>query len=65
MANRKPKPTNRAKLIGIRTGALQPLVEKWMEQNPGKKGSTLLRCALKNELRKLAGKRYAHLVEAP
>ena len=48
--------------IGIVTNDLAPLLQKWRADNIGVPWSTLLRRALKKELKPYAGKRYAHLV---
>ena len=51
-------------LVGARTGDLEPLVALWIKKNPRVAPSNLVRAALRESsaLRKLAGKRYAHLV---
>lgn len=50
--------------IGLRTDELAPLLLKWRQRNPGVTWKHLLRCALLAypDFRKLAGRRYAHLV---
>jgi len=50
--------------ISIRTSEFAPLLAKWRSSNNRVPWSCLLRDALKKELAPLAGKRYAHLVEA-
>lgn len=51
-------------IIGFRPKELTPLLNMWMEQNPYIDITVLLKRSLKAnpELRKLAGKRFAHLV---
>ena len=51
-------------MIGIGTGELEPLLEKWRADHCGVPWSELIRRGLKKELKPYAGKRYAHLVEA-
>lgn len=51
--------------IGYRPKSLAPLISVWMDQNPGAPLAYLFDTALRRELRPLAGKRYAHLVEEP
>jgi hypothetical protein len=48
--------------IGMRTGELKPVLQKWAEKHPGVPWGYLLRKALKRELKEIAGKRYAELV---
>lgn len=50
--------------ISVRTKELKPLLEKWRQRNPKIPWKHLLLDALRTELRPLAGKRHAHLVEA-
>ena len=56
--------TPSSKLVGSRTGEIAPLVALWIKKNPNIATSHLVRSALRQckELRALAGKRYAHLV---
>ena len=49
--------------LGLRAGDLKPVLEKWAKEHPGAPWSYLLRKALKRELKDVAGKRYAHLVQ--
>ena len=43
---------------------LTPLVELWIKKNPNVNTSHLVRRGLKLALAEVAGKRYAHLLEA-
>lgn len=51
-------------IIGFRPAELKPLLNLWLERNPYIDITVLLKQSLKAnpELRKLAGKRFAHLV---
>ena len=49
--------------LAVRTDGLEVLLAKWKKENPGRSWAYLLRCSLKRELRAVAGKRYAHLVQ--
>jgi hypothetical protein len=51
-------------VIAIRTESFTPLLAKWRDQHRGVPWSELLRRGLKKELREIAGKRLAHLVDA-
>lgn len=53
-------------IVGFRPAELSPLMNLWLEKNPFGDISDLLRQSLRTnpELRKLAGKRYAHLLAA-
>ncbi len=52
--------------IGMVTSGLEPLLLKWRQQNQNVAWGVLLRQSLRSnpEIRKLAGKRYAHLLAA-
>lgn len=52
--------------IGMVTSGLEPLLLKWREQNQGVPWGVLIRRSIKSnpEIKKLAGKRYSHLVAA-
>lgn len=52
--------------IGIATVEFEPILKIWRQRNRGVPWSEFLRRAIKNdpEVRKLAGKRYRHLVAA-
>lgn len=52
------------KILFCRPCELTPLVEAWLNSNPHKGPSDLVREGLRMALKKTAGKRYAHLVEA-
>ena len=54
------------KVIGTSTVELGPVLEKWRQENAGVPWSVLLQRALKSypEVKRLAGKRYAHLIDA-
>jgi len=58
-----PKRTVR-EIVGFRPAELAPLLNAWMERNPYIDITVLLKRSLKAnpEIRKLAGKRFAHLV---
>lgn len=51
-------------IIGFRPAELTPLLNIWLERNPYIDITVLLKQSLKAnpEIRKLAGKRFAHLV---
>lgn len=49
--------------IGIRTMHYAPLLRKWRKQNKNASWKMLLKSALNRELKPLAGKRWAYLVE--
>ena len=51
-------------VIAIRTEEFRPILEKWRDQHQGVPWSELLRRALKKELKPIAGKRFASLVDA-
>lgn len=53
-------------IIGFRPQELAPLIQRWLDENPNVDVTVLIRRSLRKnpELRRLAGKRYAHLVEA-
>jgi hypothetical protein len=52
--------------ICFRPGPLSPLIQKWMDVNPHLDVTVLILRALRecDEVREVAGKRHAHLVEA-
>lgn len=50
-------------VISVRTAELAPLLAKWRDENRGVPWGVLLRRSLACELEKLAGKRYAQLIE--
>lgn len=51
-------------IVGFRPAELAPLMNAWLQVNPYRDISDLMRQSLKAnpELRKLAGKRYSHLL---
>jgi hypothetical protein len=54
---------SRDTVLGAKAQELAPLVKKWAKINCNVSFSILVRRGLKKELKPLAGKRYAHLVE--
>lgn len=51
--------------IGLRTKELAPLLVLWKNKNPRRNWKYLIVKSLIHELRPLAGKRHAHLLEFP
>lgn len=53
-------------IIGFRPKDIAPVINIWLEKNPHMDISDLVRDSLRRnpDLKKLAGKRYAHLVAA-
>lgn len=53
-------------IVGFRPKSLAPVINIWLERNPHLDISDLVRDSLRKnpDLKKLAGKRYAHLVAA-
>lgn len=53
-------------IVGFRPKSLAPVINIWLEKNPHLDISDLMRESIRRnpELKKLAGKRYAHLVAA-
>jgi hypothetical protein len=58
-SKKRPKST----VVSCRTLDLEPLVQVWIDRNPGVKTSHLARLGLMLALKPFAGKRYAHLVK--
>jgi len=63
MSNATPAEKKTPEVLSARILDLEPLVAKWIAQNPNVAPSHLVRVGLKMALRPLAGKRFAHLVE--
>ena len=53
-------------IVGFRPAELTPLINAWLTKHPYWGATDLMRQSLKSnpELRKLAGKRHAHLLSA-
>lgn len=50
-------------ILACRPGEMEPLVQVWLDKNPGKTRTALLKHGLKLALKAYAGRRYAHLVD--
>lgn len=60
----KPRKKTVPKILACRPGELKPVIQHWMDRYPELDTTFLLKRGLRLALRDVAGKRFAHLVDA-